>query len=215
MSLQTSVVVVHGLWMTGIESFLLQRHLHAQTGWSTVSFRYSSVKDPVGEIVERLANFIQQLPQGPVHLVGHSLGGVIIHRLVHGMALGRPGRAVLLCSPIQGSRAAASLARLPLGARMLGKSVRATLLDPRPRSWEAEREAGVIAGTRSLGFGRLIGAIDKPNDGTVTIAETRLPGATDSIDLPVSHTSALFSTSVASQAACFLLNGRFRRAQTG
>lgn len=214
MSPQTSVVVVHGLWMTGIESFLLQRHLQAQTGWPTLSFRYSSVRDPVGEIVDKLAGFISQLPEGPVHLVGHSLGGIIIYRLVHGAAPARPGRAVLLCSPIQGSGAAASLARLPLGQRMLGKTVRATLLDPRPRVWESPREAGIIAGTRSLGFGRLLGGIDKPNDGTVAIAETRLPGATDSIDLPVSHSSALFSTSVASQAACFLQNGRFRQAQS-
>jgi hypothetical protein len=74
-----------------------------------------------------------------------------------------------------------------------------------------ERDVGVIAGTRALGFGRVITAFDGDSDGTVTVAETRLSGAADHLLLPVTHTSMVFSPEVARQAATFLKQGRFSR----
>ena len=70
---------------------------------------------------------------------------------------------------------------------------------------------GVIAGDRAFGMGRLIGPLPKPNDGTVTVAETRLPGATDHIVLPVTHLSMLWSGAVADEVIAFLRDGRFDR----
>jgi hypothetical protein len=45
----------------------------------------------------------------------------------------------------------------------------------------------------------------------VTLAETRLPGITDHMDLPVSHAGLVISRAVAEQCAWFLRHGRFRR----
>ncbi|NNF50880.1 MAG: alpha/beta fold hydrolase [Gammaproteobacteria bacterium] len=208
---KATVVIVHGLWMTGVETFLIKRHLKAQTDWPTASFNYASVRDSLPEIVAQLADFVDRQPAGDVHFVGHSLGGVVIHELAHTLGLPRPGRAVLLCSPIQGSAVAATVARVPLARRVLGKAVCETLIAPARRTWQADAEAGVIAGIRSVGLGRTVGHIDVPNDGTVSLCETELPGATDAIALPVSHTSALFSARVAAQIAFFLSHGRFRR----
>lgn len=206
-----TVVIVHGLWMTGVESFLLQRHIQAQTGWRTTRFSYRSVTDPLADITAGLGEFIEALPAGPVHIVAHSLGGLITHELVHNYGFDRSGRVVLLCSPIQGSAAARGLARLPLGRRMLGQSVCDGLLEPATRSWQSDIQAGVLAGTRSMGLGRVISRVARPNDGTVALAETRLPGAADQIALPVSHSSVLFSPEAAAQATFFLVHGRFRR----
>lgn len=211
MSDRATVVIVHGLWMTGVETFLIRRHLQAQTDWPTASFSYASVRDPLPEIVARLADFVDRVPAGDVHFVAHSLGGVIIHELAHTLGLARPGRAVFLCSPIQGSAVAATLARVPLAKRVLGKTVCERLIAPERKTWQADAEVGVIAGVRSLGLGRIVGRIDEPNDGTVGLAETELPGAADTIALPVSHSSALFSSHVAAQTAYFLSHGRFRR----
>ncbi len=212
---QTSVVIVHGLWMTGVESLLLKRHVQAQTAWATRIFRYASVRDSIADSAERLGQFIDELPPGPVHIVAHSLGGLVTHRLEHGPGIAREGRAVLLCSPVQGSRAAESLARLRLGRALLGRAVGATLLGHQQRAWHSEREAGVIAGTRSVGLGRVISRLPRPHDGTVALEETRLPGASDSIELPVTHSSALFSAEVAAQAMFFLHHGRFRTPAAG
>jgi hypothetical protein len=74
-----------------------------------------------------------------------------------------------------------------------------------------ERDVGVIAGTRGLGFGRVITAFDGDSDGTVTVAETCLPGVADHLLLPVTHTSMVFSPEVARRTAAFLKHGRFSR----
>lgn len=210
MSDDTTVIVVHGLWMTGVESFLMRRHLQTQTDWSVVSFSYASVRGSLEDIVARLARFIDEQSTTTVHLVAHSLGGIVVHELAHTVGFNR-GRAVLLCSPIQGSQVAAKLARVPLGKRILGGTVCKTLIRPARRIWQANTEVGVLAGTRGMGLGRLVGRFQGPNDGTVSLAETELPGAADSVALSVSHTSALFSASVASQIVFFLSQGRFRR----
>jgi hypothetical protein len=68
---------------------------------------------------------------------------------------------------------------------------------------------GIVAGSLGIGLGRLFGRFDEPNDGMVTVAETRLAGATDHVVLPVTHTSLLLSREVAHQAERFLRVGRF------
>ena len=52
-------------------------------------------------------------------------------------------------------------------------------------------------------------AMDSPSDGTVRVEETRLPGVSEHIVLPVSHTGMLFSDVVARAAARFLNTARF------
>jgi hypothetical protein len=72
---------------------------------------------------------------------------------------------------------------------------------------------GVIAGSMSVGMGRIVArGLPVPNDGVVTIDETRLACATDHIVLPVSHSAMLLSKQVARQTAAFLNNGRFAAA---
>jgi hypothetical protein len=70
------------------------------------------------------------------------------------------------------------------------------------------REVAVIAGDRSLGIGGLLAGFDEPHDGTVAVAETVLPGATDRIVLRHSHFGLVFSAEVADAVASFLLTGR-------
>jgi len=50
-----------------------------------------------------------------------------------------------------------------------------------------------------------------PNDGTISVAETRVPGMRDHIELPVSHSGMVFSRIVAHEVCAFLRDGRFSR----
>jgi len=50
---------------------------------------------------------------------------------------------------------------------------------------------------------------DEDSDGTVAVSETRMPGATDFVTLPVSHTGMMLSARVAREAGVFLQTGRF------
>jgi hypothetical protein len=49
----------------------------------------------------------------------------------------------------------------------------------------------------------------RPNDGTVALEETRLPGASAELDLAVGHSGLLLDRRVARAACRFLRQGRF------
>jgi fermentation-respiration switch protein FrsA (DUF1100 family) len=205
------VVYVHGLWLTGIEGGLLRTRLAAELGADTRAFSYASVKSSVSTNAEALGKFLSALRADTVHLVGHSLGGLVILKLFESGIADRvpPGRIVFLGSPLNGSRAALNLARLPFGRILLGRGIHEELLSPRERRWRGQRDLGVIAGSLSVGLGKLVGVRGAPNDGTIFVDETRLPGISQHLVMPVSHTGLPFSKSVARQAAAFLRSGKF------
>jgi pimeloyl-ACP methyl ester carboxylesterase len=215
------VVYIHGLWLGGGESFLLRRRLARALGAEARAFAYSSLGSSVAENAVSLRGYLQKIPADTLHLVAHSLGGLVILKLFDpGLAadatLGRPaelppGRVVLLGSPVRGSCSARRLARLPFGRAILGRPAADALLAPCEPRWQGDRELGVIAGDLSAGLGRLLGRLDGPNDGTVLADETQLPGATAQLRLHVSHSGMVFSAAVAAQTAAFLRDGRFER----
>lgn len=211
----TVVVYVHGLWLGGQEGFLLRRRLARALGAQTCSFTYSSVRRSVTDNALLLGNYLAGIRADTVHVVAHSLGGLVVLRLFEwGDVVQRlgvaAGRIVLLGSPVRGSRTAERLARVPVGRALLGCAGEA-LLGTRDRRWDGPRELGILAGTLSLGAGRLLGRLEGPNDGTVRVEETRLPGAADELTLPVSHTGLPYACSAAAQTIAFLNTGRFRR----
>ena len=213
------VVYVHGLWLHGWESALLRRRLSRQLRCEARMFRYPSMGAGLAANAHALARFLAALRADTLHLVGHSMGGLVILKCfsselsADGLQRdGRPlppGRIVLLASPVRGSRAAQRLACLPFGKRILGLTADEALLTPQEGRWNGVRELGVIAGDLAYGFGRLVGPLDAPSDGTVLVEETRLTGAKAQLTLPVSHSGMMVSATVARQTAAFLSDGRF------
>jgi hypothetical protein len=67
----------------------------------------------------------------------------------------------------------------------------------------------VIAGSRSVGLGRLVARLPVPNDGSVVVEETTVPGAHARLVLPVAHFALLLAPGVARQVAGFLRAGVF------
>lgn len=210
-----SVVLVHGIWMPAMEMAPLRRRLAKEFGVVGQCFGYASVRDDLDANARRLAACIEAAGTETVHVVGHSLGGVLALYTLSSRAGLPPGRVVCLGSPLTGSRAARALNGRRWGRRMLGRTIVSCVVDRPASEWAAdvtrEREVGIIAGTRALGFGRVITAFDGDNDGTVAVSETRLPGAADHLLLPVAHTLMALSPEVARQTAAFLAHGRFSR----
>jgi pimeloyl-ACP methyl ester carboxylesterase len=200
------VILVHGLWYGPWVMGFLGRHLQ-HAGFTVRQFAYRATASPVAEHASQLALFAERTRATKVHFVGHSLGGlVIVHMLAHGQGRAT-GRAVLLGTPLQGSRVARKVVRLPGGGLLLGQAA-----DDLGRGQPVQadgHEIGMIAGCKALGLGRLLGQPDKASDGTIELDETNAPGLSGRVILPVSHTGMLYSSEVASQVANFLRDGRF------
>lgn len=205
-----AVVYVHGLWMQGGEGRLLEQRLVQQYGYRWLTFRYDSVRESMSSIVERLRDDIDTLDASHVHLLGHSLGGLVIQRLLARFPVARPGRVVFMGTPAHGSAAARLVGSWRWGPRLLGRPLVEELLEGLPpERWSAGRELGLIAGTLPLGFGQLLLKFDEPNDGTVALSETQLVGSTGALTLPVSHMGLLWSARAARQVGYFFEHGRF------
>ncbi|HLY51951.1 MAG TPA: alpha/beta hydrolase [Steroidobacteraceae bacterium] len=203
------VVYVHGLWLPGEESLVLRHHLAQQFALELELFRYFGASESMSDITARLQDFVRDLGAREVHLLGHSLGGLVIYRFLERFPEQPPGRVVFLGVPCVASRAAQHVGRFAPLARLLGPAVTEELLTERERRWRHPRPLGIVAGNQALGLGQFFAHFDEENDGTVAVAETRLPGATDHIVLPVSHLGMLVSARVAHQAGAFLTQGHF------
>lgn len=209
------VVYLHGLWLAGQESLLLRRRLQNLYGFDTVVFRYPSVSATMAEVTARLQAFIEKMAPAELHLLGHSLGGLVAYRLLERFPEQPPGRVVFLGTPSVASRAAANVVGARWAQMLLGRCVGEELLTAHRREWSSSRSLGIIAGTRCVGLGQFVAQFDEPSDGTVAVSETRLPGATEHISLPVSHMGMLLSARVAREAGEFLCRGHFSRSASG
>ena len=207
---EETVVLVHGLWVNGREMWLLRRRLQA-AGYQTRRFSYPSLMNSPFENAMDLNAFAESLDQECIHFVGHSLGGLVLRHLFYHFPQQRPGRVVTLGTPHNGSSAAAGLLRFLPGRLLLGKSIQHGLLGPLP-AWPGDHQLGSVAGVTRLGLGLLAPGIPQPSDGTVAVAETRLAGMADHIELPASHSSMLISNEVCRQICRFLQTGRFDHA---
>ena len=205
-----TVVLVHGVWMTGLEMQPLARRVRA-CGYDTVMFGYRSLLQPLAHNAARLAERVQQQNASTVHLVGHSLGGLVILQALQDHPDLIKGRIVLLGSPVNGSVIARRVQRYWFSRWLLGRSGRGALLGNGPR-WQGQPPLGLIAGTHPVGVGRLLGGFDGANDGTVALAETTVAGATSTMTVDEGHFGLLYSTAVAQAVCAFLREGRFAAA---
>lgn len=201
------VVLVHGLWYGRVSLKPMAARLH-RGNWRVHRFGYPTVRRSIDANAEALASYLHRcLPDQPVHLVGHSLGGLVaLHMIDRSDVL--PARLVLLGSPVNGSSVASRLSRMGPMKRLVGRAAGPLESGGRraPEGWEV----GVVAGTQGLGAGRLIAPLPRPHDGTVAETETRLDGETDRLLLPVSHTGLVLSPTVAAAVGRFLSSGHFR-----
>lgn len=208
MAADEHVVLIHGLWMHGTLMQWMARRM-ARAGFTVHAYSYPTVRMSMAENARRLAVYCQALNARPLHLVGHSLGGLLIARLLatpHRLDI---GRVVLMGAPFVDSFAARRLMRVRVGCAAVGASLVEWLRSVRPETL-AGYEVGVLAGNRAMGLGMVVArGLPTPHDGTVSVAETDVPGARDHIVLPVTHTQMVMSVQVVRQVCGFLRRGRF------
>ncbi|MDH5633223.1 MAG: alpha/beta hydrolase [Gammaproteobacteria bacterium] len=202
------VVIIHGIWMPAVVMWPLAIQLKRH-GQSPVLFGYPTLASTLTDSALRLNRFIETLDAEHVHLVAHSLGGLLVRAMFHLYPDQPPGRIVMLGTPADGSVVAERLRCWgPLGRSLVGRSLGQYLDEG--QSWSMiSRDLGVIAGSRAFGMGSLAGGLSGPGDGTVLIKETRCRDMTDHIVLPLTHSALVAAPSVARQVVHFLEYGKF------
>ena len=233
-----AVLILHGFLMNRYVMHPLQAVLQ-HAGFEAQAFAYRSIRGTLSEHLEALAGAIAALSsQGVsrVHLVGHSMGGVVALAYLlrsHESTLlrshestrsartaagerGAPdlpavtGRVVLLGSPVAGCSAAQAFEQQLTGKLLMGKSA-SLWKEAMPLRIPPRAQVGAIAGNERFGLGSMLVKLQGQNDGVTCVAETHLPGMADHMLMPVSHTGMLFSAQVARQCVAFLRDGHFVR----
>lgn len=191
--------------MRGVTMTVLQHRLEG-VGYQVETFDYFSVAARLQDTLANLRRCLLAYPDG-VHVVGHSLGGMLALLACDEQSDLPPGRIVCLASPLIGSANARQLGEHGAGW-LMGRS--RDVLERGLQHWDGPREVGVVAGEIPVGLGNMLGGVEGPNDGTVAVAETRLSGISDHCVVAASHTGILFSREAAAQVEAFLRDGHFR-----
>lgn len=208
MSAPRKLVLVHGLLVNGHVMRPLARHFR-NAGYDTLIVDYPTRSRTLTDSADAWLPRIRAFADGQaLDLIGHSLGGLLIRHLRIRMPQ-EIRRVVTLGTPHMQSAAGAYFRRFYRG-KMIGASW-ADALDGHAPPWDSAIPLLSIAGTKAKGLGKWFGLFrGEPSDGTVAVAETRLPQATAYCDLPYGHTGMLFAREVMHVASEWLESGTSR-----
>ncbi len=208
--MREAVVLVHGLWSVAGVDLLRLRNRLSSAGYECHMFNYHVWGKPPADVAVKLNQYIKKIDAPLVHIVAHSFGGIITLHLFDQFPFNIKGRIVLLASPVNGSAVGKRINAHPMTRWMLGQSHVNGLSGDVPK-WRGWQDIGIIAGNIPIGLGLVAGGPELPHDGTVSVEEAQLKGATDAIIVHESHLSILMSAHVASQVIIFLQTGKFDR----
>ena len=210
-----AVILVHGLLRSSDSMADLAIHLR-QRGYTVVLVDYPSSTAPVEQLAaEHLAPAIamsRSLGAQRIHIVGHSLGGILARQHLAEHSMPDLGHVIMLGSPNQGSEVVDAIGSWklfkllhgPVGDQ-LGTGPDSALNTLPAATWSC----GVVAGHRSINWINSSTMLPGPDDGKVTVARASFEGVADSVVLPVSHPFLMRDRRTWYQIDHFLTHGRF------
>lgn len=201
------VILVPGVGMGGAEMLPLSWRLR-RAGYQTRIFWHCPWAGGLDSKASKLKQMVASLTSSKsVHLVGHSLGGhIILRMLADGMPAG-VGKVVTMGTPHMSSVAVAKVEKIPVVRLLLGRDLREACSSA-PLRLPDNCVLGTMAGRLNFLLGWILG-LGTPNDTVVAESEARHPSASQHILLPVSHSSMLVSTKAAGCIVKFLADGKF------
>jgi triacylglycerol esterase/lipase EstA (alpha/beta hydrolase family) len=209
------VVLLHGMARTSRSMAGMARHLERE-GFAVLNVDYKSrrktLDDLAREVRETLSRSFEAAAAPRLHFVTHSMGGLVARRLIQQDRPANLGRVVMLGTPHRGSEIADFLKGWPLYKKFYGPAGQELTTDHQARKFpdrDIDFELGAIAGTAAF-LSPVSGLLlPRPNDGTVSVESTKLPGMKAHLALPVTHTFMMDNSAVQRQTAAFLKAGKF------
>ena len=209
------VILLHGLARTTLSMQRMKRTLE-RSGYQVANVDYPS-RDHTIEVLAPMAiedglnQCGEKSDSSTVHFVTHSLGGILVRVYLVDNAIDNLGRVVMLAPPNQGSRAVDEMVRIPgfdwmngPAGYQLGKGPESVPL----RLGVPDFDFAVIAGDRTID--PITSAVlDDPDDGKVSVSDTRLDGMRDFIVVPVSHAMIMQDREVLRLVRNYLAHGSF------
>ena len=208
-------MLLHGLARSSTSLNTMEQALQDE-GYRTANIDYPSRDFEIAELAviaveEGLAACRAGDDIEKIHFVTHSLGGILIRQYLATGSIDELGRVVMLGPPNQGSAAADDLEGVPgfdwingPAGGQLGKGENSVPLALGP----ADFELGIIAGNRTID--PITSAVlDDPDDGRVSVADTRLEGMDDFIVVEHSHAFMMRMRGPIELTIRFLKTGRF------
>lgn len=210
------VVLLHGLIRTSASMEEMQKALDAD-GYKVINKSYPSRDYPIEELaplaVEAGIEGCGELEENRhVHFVTHSLGGILVRYYFEDNELAQLGRVVMLAPPNQGSEASDALRDVPgfellngPAGNQLGKGDESVPL----QLGAPDFEFAVIAGDRTID--PITSAVlPNPDDGRVSVADTKLEGMSDFALVSVSHAYIMKNDDVIEMVKRFLRTGQLQ-----
>jgi pimeloyl-ACP methyl ester carboxylesterase len=206
-----AVIYLHGIGRTS-RCFRPILKAMPRDGFTHIPFEYPSTRVPLETCAEYLHSLISSLTDvSRISFVVHSMGGLVVRRYLQDHQDPRLFRVVMMGTPNQGAELAARLKRWTLFRAIFGPAGQELAADPAGIVAALpipQFEFGIIAGGRGddRGFNPLLPG---DNDGTVTVASTRLDGSRDFLRVPRMHSFLMQDLTVIAAVQNFLNHGRF------
>lgn len=208
------VILVHGLARRA-SSFESLAEALQEAGYATVNVDYPSTRFAVEALARQVfppaLAACDTLAASNVHVVTHSLGGILLRRFLADESVKNLGRIVMLAPPNHGSEVVDALADAPGFEWINGPAglELGTAKNALPnRLGEVQADLAIIAGRASINP-ILSQWLPNPDDGKVSVASTRLDGMCGFVVLDVSHPFIMKDADVIREVRSWLADGHF------
>lgn len=209
------VITLHGMGRTSKSMNTLVKSLQKEN-FLVYNIDYPSRKKSIEDLAEVVIkdglDFCVRHQAKNIYFVTHSLGGLLVRYYFSKYPTEKATRVVMLGPPNKGSQVADNLQSWDIFRSINGPA--GQQLSTAANSFcnqlpAANFELGIIAGTKT--FNPILSLmLPNPDDGKVTLENTKVDGMKDFIALPVTHTFMMKNKKVIAQVIHFLQTGQFK-----
>ncbi len=207
-----AIILLHGVCGNERHMEHIERSLQ-KIGYRVHNIKYSSRYNDAIKVTKEILPNVRFIARdyNKLHLIGHSLGGLIIRSILTDYKPINLGKVIQIAPPNQGSKLANIFKNRWIYKKIYGKASK----DLIPKSsflsgleQTPSYELGIIAGNS---FNLLAHCLlkFKPNDSRITVEETFLDSAKDHIVININHNQILRSRETLKQIRNFLIDGVF------